>query len=59
MKEYIDKQELLTMLSEMKAAVDEDFNKSYGDEIIYMKGQMDILRIIIGCVDNLTVQREE
>jgi hypothetical protein len=59
MKEYLDKQELMTMLLEMKATTDEDFEKSYGNDIIYTKGQLDIINILIGCIDNLTVQKEE
>lgn len=57
MEEYLNKKELMTMLSEMKAAVEEDFEKSYCDGIIYAKGQLDIIRILIKCIDNLTVQK--
>lgn len=57
MEEYLNKKELMTMLLEMKDATEEDFEKSYGDDIIYTKGQLDIIRILIGCIDNLTVQK--
>lgn len=59
MEEYLNKKELMTMLLEMKAVAEEDFEKSYGDDIIYTKGQLDIIHILIGCIDNLTVQKED
>lgn len=57
MEEYLNKKELMTMLLEMKDATEEDFEKSYGDDIIYAKGQLDIIHILIKCIDNLTVQK--